>query len=288
MDDLFKEFTDDNPSQCIHSEFQTLTDKITEAINKEVPLIKLSKNKTRLKLKPWLSKGLLKSAKVKNKMFKKLIKTNFNNQILTDKYKKYRNKLTHLISIAKKQHYDKLLTNSNDPKNTWKIINKVIGKNKKATTLPDKLKYNNTTQTDPQLIANSLNKYFSEIGKSNYDHIDYNQINNNISHKITNSLLLYNTTPEEISLVIKNMKNKNSLGPDQIPMCVLKQINSQVSQVLSYLINKSIQTGIYPNCLKIAKVIPLFKGGSPNEPGNYRLISLLPSINKIFEQLIYI
>ena len=83
------------------------------------------------------------------------------------------------------------------------------------------------------------------------------------------------------------MKNKNSLGPDQIPMCVLKQINSEVSQILSYLINKSIQTGIYPNCLKIAKVIPLFKGGSPNEPGNYRLISLLPSINKIFEQLIY-
>lgn len=83
------------------------------------------------------------------------------------------------------------------------------------------------------------------------------------------------------------MKNKNSEGPDEIPVNVLKKINNSVSPIISYLINKSIKNGIYPDCLKTAKVIPLFKAGDPYDPGNYRPISLLSIINKIFEKALY-
>ena len=277
-----------NPTESIHTEFKLLTDAIKEIVNNNLPLIKLSKKKSRLKQKPWLTKALLISAKNKNKMYKKLIKTKFNSSQFLLKYKKFRNKLNHLITISKKMHYEKLLINSkNDSKKTWNIINSVIGKDKKKTNLPKKLKTKYKTYTEPHKIAHELNKYFTEIGKNNQDKVDFNKINKYIQHNIKDSLVLYGTTPEEISTIIKQLKNKNSEGPDNIPVCVIKKINTNICQTICYLINKSISTGIYPNCLKNAKVIPLFKSGDPSDPGNYRLISLLSIINKIYEIILF-
>ena len=287
MKHLFNQYLQ-NPTQCIHYEFQLLTENLQEIINESIPLVKLSNKKTRLKQKPWLTKGLLKSSKVKNKMYKKLIKLKFN-ETLSNKYKKFRNKLTHLINLSKKLYYEKLLKNScNDSKKTWNIINSVIGKTNKKTSLPVKLNKDGIEYTEPQLIANILNKHFAEIGKNSNKKIDYKKIDSYLTNAPQkHSMVLYPTDVAEISLIIKEMKNQNSEGADQIPMNILKKINPIISPIINYLINKSINLGIYPNCLKVAKIIPLFKAGNASDPGNHRPISILPAINKIFERIIY-
>ena len=67
----------------------------------------------------------------------------------------------------------------------------------------------------------------------------------------------------------------------------LKLINSHIAKVVSRLINLALEEGVYPSCLKLAKVLPTFKSSSTTFPGNYRPISLLSKINKIIEKALY-
>ena len=68
---------------------------------------------------------------------------------------------------------------------------------------------------------------------------------------------------------------------------LFKLIKNEICESVTLIINQSLTTGIFPNKLKIAKVMPLFKKGDIYTFDNYRPISLLPSISKIFERTIY-
>ena len=80
------------------------------------------------------------------------------------------------------------------------------------------------------------------------------------------------------------MDNKSSSGHDGISNRILKSIKNIVFNPIALIINQMIETGVFPTSLKIAKTIPLYKKG---DPSNFRLISLLPTISKIFERVIY-
>ena len=99
------------------------------------------------------------------------------------------------------------------------------------------------------------------------------------------ALILYST---EIILIINSFEVGKATGPHSIPTDILKLNKSNICYPLKEIINLSFATGIYPIKLKIAKVIPVFKNkGDPLQFSNYRLISLLSNINKIFEKLVY-
>ena len=88
-----------------------------------------------------------------------------------------------------------------------------------------------------------------------------------------------------MSTVIKSLKNGKSSGPNSIPVKLLKLLDDSISSDLSILINESFAIGIFPDKLKIAKVIPIFKKGVRTKTSNYRPISLLSTFSKIFEKL---
>ena len=78
-----------------------------------------------------------------------------------------------------------------------------------------------------------------------------------------------------------------SVGPNSLPIFILKICNEFFSHYLSKIINTAFTTGIFPNLCKLAKVIPIFKKDDPLICNNYRPISLLPVFSKIFEKIIY-
>ena len=88
-------------------------------------------------------------------------------------------------------------------------------------------------------------------------------------------------------MIINKLKNKNSSGVDEISNKLLKAIGTELAKPLTIIINQCLLTGIFPDLLKIAKVKPLFKLGDACQLNNYRPISLLPTISKVFERVIY-
>ena len=86
---------------------------------------------------------------------------------------------------------------------------------------------------------------------------------------------------------LKNLSTQNSNGPDGRSTKLFKVIEPEITTSLTLLINQVLRTGTFPDKLKIAKVIPIFKKGETTAFNNYRPISLLPVISKVIEQIMF-
>ena len=104
---------------------------------------------------------------------------------------------------------------------------------------------------------------------------------------LPNSFFLSSTTLTEVSAIISALKDNRASGPNSIPIKLLKTLNSHISVSLSILINQSFESGIFPDKLKIAQIIPIFKKDDSSLVSNYRPISLLSIFSKVFEKAIY-
>ena len=92
--------------------------------------------------------------------------------------------------------------------------------------------------------------------------------------------------PTEIRNIVKSNSSKSS-GVDNIDPYVVQKIIPQIANQLAHIFNKSLQTGIVPDKLKIAKDIPLHKNDNAELLNNYRPISILPCFSKIIERIMY-
>lgn len=263
---------------------------LTQAITESTLVTRRSTRKTP-KL-PWLSTGLLHSVAEKHSLYKAFAKnpTTANRQA----YNSYRNKLKSLIRLAKRNYFQaKFLRSTNNCKATWKIINEILHKTNKSVTINEIIQ-NNNSYTKPQDIANILNEYFVNIGPNLSQQIIANPASTQTFERYLtnvksppNSCVFYNTDCKEIIEILKGFEPKKSCGYDNIQMSTLKLLANSIAQPICSLSNSMFRTSIFPDSLKIAKVVPIFKSGSKVDPCNYRPISLLPAVSKIFEKLIY-
>ena len=149
----------------------------------------------------------------------------------------------------------------------------------------------NKFESDPTKIAEGFNGYFSTIAEKLQEKIYPNESLNFTQYLQTplNQNFFFNSvTANEIVLIIHSLENSKATGPHSIPTEILKLIKANICHPLKEIINLSFATGIYPDALKIARVIPIFKNkGDELQVYNYRPISLLSNVNKIFEKLAY-
>ena len=280
-------FSDTNPSTA--ADF--LSDTISDLLNKTccIPLHSSKAPKHRSN-QPWFTAGLKKSSRKKNRLFKKALKSP---ERLTF-YRCYRNIYNRLVRLAKQTYYSRNLREAtHNPKKTWTILNEIIAKPKPKMTCPKELHLsqpNNFIMTikEPSLIAEFFNNYFSTVGarnsKSTNNDIDPLTFMHSSSE---NSCFLHPTNQKEVSELVLSLKSKSSSGHDNISNSLLKEIIPFISQPLTHIFNLSIQNGIVPDVFKLAKVIPIFKSGDKTNPNNYRPISLLPTMSKVLEKIIY-
>ena len=254
------------------------------------PLISLSLAKA--KQKPWISEELMHKIRKKNKLYKEMSES----PTLENKkrFRELRNKVTNQLKREHGAYYQEIINSEKKTlKSLWNIFGKVVNtaKNREKPKIRE-LKVNNKIINDDQEIADTLNKYFSCIGKKLADKHDndYNKFKKYLGTEVTESIELRSTTTLEVFEIIGRLKKKSS-GADDVHPQLLKHCRKIFSPILAHLYNLCFQHAEYPNLLKIAKVIPLFKKTTEEErqdPGNYRPISILSVINKILEKVIYI
>ena len=116
-----------------------------------------------------------------------------------------------------------------------------------------------------------------------YDRTFKSYLIRNVAH----SFSFQTVSTETVENTINALASKSSTGCDNLSTKLLKTITQIILVPLTISINQSLYTGIFPDKLKIAKVIPLYKKDDSHILDNYRPISLLPSISKVFEKIVF-
>ena len=284
---LFERF-DHNPDSC----FNVFNDKMKVLVDRHLPTVRLTKRQIKAKIKPWLTPGLLNSIAKRNVYHKKYV--NAKSQESKDRfgtlYRTYRNLIVSLTRRSKKNHYARYFNiHSRNSRKVWSGVRDLIS-NKANPECSISITSGNSVTSDPETVANHFNDFFTTIADSIRDKMQpsFNHFSNFLKEPNLNSLLLAPTNAEEIAEVICSFSISKASGPNSIPARILKLINNDISVPISTLINSSFASGIFPTVLKISKVVPVFKNkGSPLEVSNYRPISLLSNLEKIYEKVMY-
>lgn len=250
--------------------------------------IKNVKSKHR-KRNPWMTSGLIKSINIRDALYKqhKLYPDNNDIKITFQKYKKL---IPNIVKYLKTQYYHKAIQDVNsNPRKTWQLARESLNIYQPNSDIKE-IRIDNHKITNKQNIANELNSFFINVGKSVTEtlKIDKNQQNLYITNIPRNNktLFLTPTSHQEIESIIKTLKNSSTTVNDDLNTLILKQIGEQISNPLSEIINHCFSTGYFPTSLKVSRVLPVHKGSHKYLLTNYRPISIISSIAKIFEKLL--
>ena len=177
-------------------------------------------------------------------------------------------------------------TYKTDSKQTWSILRQTINKSKKSNSLPSTFVIDNNTISNPQVIAEEFNKFFSKIGQSVSDNVPNSQSHytDHLKGQFPNNFNLISVDPVKILKTAKQMKPKTSQGHDNISTKLLKETIDLILIPLTHIINQSFTSGIVPGNMKIAKIIPI--SGNQEIMNNHRPISLLPAFSKLLKKLV--
>ena len=197
-------------------------------------------------------------------------------------YTQYKNRLTYVIRKVKALYYTKLfMENSSNSKMVWNTINDIL--NRKASTVLKEVTVNGVV-LNGEALMNHVNDYFVSIAATICAAIPDNTRFICLAPTVLASCFFHPASVDEVTKIIKNLKNKGSRVLDIHPS-IIKDNFILFSSHFVILYNLSLVKMEFPNLLKIARVSPGFKSGKPDLIDNYRPISSLPVFSKIFERL---
>lgn len=240
--------------------------------------------------KPWINEELIKLITDRDQYFKLHKKYPYNEYILK-KYKTLKKVAEKKRTSLRNTFFANLISkNIHHTRNLWATFNFIIhNKHKTQPTIDTIQDPNGQPLQDNYLKANVLNNYFSSIGSAlANDLLASNPQNRNctLNYQLPNSIVLQNFSLADTQRAIDSLKSTGS-SEDNINAKILKGNSDILVPILTKIINSSFNDGIFPDTLKLAKLVPIFKAGDATLPKNYRPISILSSISKIFERLLY-
>lgn len=244
-------------------------------------------NDKKIMKKEWVTIGLLKSIEKKREMYAEL-KKNSNDGNLKKEYNSYRNKLNTLTKMAKITYYTNLINkNGSDTKNMWTTVRQITQTAMKEHREIDEIEnQDGNVVTGNKNIANAFNQYFIRAGVELASKIKDRDNVNFKKKQLKQTIFLWPTDINEIDEIISKLKTNKAPGFDGMTTEIIKKLRHIISQPLSVIINKILVTGVCPNSFKKTIVTVLHKAGEKSKIGNYRPISLVTVLTKIFENIV--
>ena len=315
----YKNFTNDNFRLLLEelggnfdftneTALDSFLDICREALNKTAPL---KQKYVRANKSPFMNKTILKAIMKQTRLRNRFLKDMSDSNRVA--YNTQRNYCVSLVRKAKKSYYSNLDHKKIvDNKTFWKTIKPFFtdkGVNHDNITLVE----NEETVSDNKEISETLNNFFSEvvtnlnlpqyhnptvnvddiedpvartIEKSSKNHPSIRLIKENYRNT-NNTFHFENVSVKGIEKELKNLLSSKAAQNTDIPTKVIKANIDIFTPILLDEFNKSLALGIFPSSMKLANITPVFKTDDRTDKSNYRPISILPNLSKVFEKCIY-
>ena len=278
-------------SQDVKQNFECLNDIINMTMDEVARRHTVKVSAKRRFVEQWMTTSLECSANKKHCLYKKTLHVNCTQLDITN-YKAYRNVYNRVKRQAQELYYrEKALDFKKNTKKLWQLINNVIQKRSHAGSIIPYIIVDGIKISNPSDIANNFGKFYSTLGESLAQNIPKSKIGiNDYLAKIPqnlHSMVLFPTSHHEVDKMIANLPSKTSSGHDDISNTLLKSLRTSLSYPLTIIMNQSLETGVFPDRMKLAEVIPLYKNKAMAHLVNYQPIWLLITISKILEKIMY-
>jgi hypothetical protein len=284
----FEDWNEVLASDNVNVSTALLIDKFLLHYNTQIPIKRVRFNRRTMPINKWQFKGLLKS-RLKKLNLETLSKHKDATNIDVKRYSDYRNHYNRAASGAKRIYYKKRVVKAGkDAKKLWQILRESMGLQKKNNNV-EFLEVGGVKIEGDVNISNCFNDYFANVGRRLIPEIP----------KTNKSFLDYLPTREEREFIfqpvdetlvlnyIQSIKPKHSTDNDDISMNLIHKVAIHIIKPLVHIINLSFREGIFPDRMKISKVIAIFKGGIASLLDNFRGVSLINCFSKIIERIVY-
>ncbi len=275
-------FTNDTTDQCLES----FLNIYTSIIDKHLPLT--TKRIKRPKQPEWITHEIMAAINKRDNA-----KKNKNEQ----QYKHWRNKAVLLIREAKRTHYSQSIeTHKNNPKMLSNVFKELNNKTKNTVNTAT-LTYQHKTFTNDKDIAHAFNTHFTGVAEK-YLGPSANKTSNPPNFQLLKGFITSKLPPGNVFKIppvteqfvnkfLAKLDTNKATGLDNISAKILKVSAPAIVQQITDICNHSIQHNTFPTAWKKARVSPLHKKNSTQDPENYRPISILPLLSKVLEKHVF-
>ena len=240
------------------------------------------------KKSPWITHELIRKMRKRDFLKKKAERTK--DQYCWNDFKAARNEVNNSIKYAKRKYFcDNLSACKKDPRKTWQLVNELSSRQHMKKVLAD-IEIGDIKISSASEMAEAFNCHFANIGHDlarDIPSADTDTVPESYLISTNATFSFKSCSPNEVRKLLEKLDTKKSTGLDNLPSRMLKIAAGVLAPSLTFLFNQSISSGIVPTEWKLARVTPIFKKGKRQDVNNYRPISIIPAVAKVFERIIY-
>jgi hypothetical protein len=264
-------FNGHQSSRSVDQNWNMIKDFLTTTVKANVPCKTIRSQKNL----PWINKKISSLVKRRNRLHTKFKQTGSSR--LQNKWKSIRREIKKEVKTAHDNYVNNMIGDlKHDPKPFWKYISSQ--KSDQTGIPPLKTKQGTEAESDFEK-AEALNTQFSSV----FTNTKFDQVPLQNS---TTKMEDIKITPQGVLKILKGINPNKAMGPDEIHPKILKELASELSDILCHFFQQSLDKGVIPLEWKLANISPLFKKNDRSLPSNYRPVSLTCICCKLLEHIV--